>query len=241
MEPTHHHLNLCTFAVPTHLGLQRRLGAHKQGRVLDLNYATAWYMAQAGEPEPQRLADALVPADMLDFLRSGLRAAFTAEELFLGSGPHPADWWLRDPPPRGPNEETLVYDSSTVRLLGVFGWEEKVSGPVDCGWELAAVIAAQQFLAGYALAVRYRNRAFLGPFLVSPNTLREAAGVEWNARVNGVEQCRGTISRNLELDDPALRPGDFVSTGPLGSASLVAGDVLEVEADKIGILRLDVA
>ena len=97
MEPTHHHLNLCTFEVATHLGRYQRLGAHKGGRILDLNFATAWYLAQTGEPDPQRLADALLPSSMIGYLRSGLRASYTAEELFLGAGPNPADWWLAEP------------------------------------------------------------------------------------------------------------------------------------------------
>ena len=48
MEPTNHHLKLCTFEVETHLGRKQRLGAHKEGMVLDLNFATAWYLAKPG-------------------------------------------------------------------------------------------------------------------------------------------------------------------------------------------------
>src|SRR5947209_4612477 len=108
MEPRAE-LKLCTFEVSTHLGRRQRLGGQKDGRIVDLNFATAWYLAQTGEAEPHRLADALVPSNLLDFLRSGLRAIHTAEELFLGAGPRPSDWWRHDPPLRGPNDETLVY------------------------------------------------------------------------------------------------------------------------------------
>jgi hypothetical protein len=94
------------------------MGGFRDGRIMDLNFATAWYLAQQGEPEPQRLADALVPADPDDFRRFGLRAVHTAEELFMGAGPDPHDWWRRDPPPRGPNDETLVYRPDEVRLMG---------------------------------------------------------------------------------------------------------------------------
>ena len=53
---------------------------------------------------------------MLEFLRAGLRAMHTAEELFMGAGPRPADWWKIEAPPRGPNDETLVYCPDQVRL-----------------------------------------------------------------------------------------------------------------------------
>jgi hypothetical protein len=110
-------LEFCEFEVSTHVGLVRRMGALRDGRVIDLNFAVAWYMAQQGEPEPQRLADGLVPASMAEFQRFGLRAQHTAEELFMGSGPNPADWWKHTSPPRGPNDETLVYDPADVRIL----------------------------------------------------------------------------------------------------------------------------
>ena len=101
-------MRLCTFEVATHVGRHSRVGAFKDGRVIDLNFATAWNLAQQGESEPQQLADALVPATMLEFLRAGLRAMHTSEELFMGSS-QPADWWKLPCPPRGPNDETLVY------------------------------------------------------------------------------------------------------------------------------------
>ena len=54
-------MKLCTFEVATHVGRHCRLGAFRSGRIVDLNFATAWYLAQQGEPEPQKLANALVP------------------------------------------------------------------------------------------------------------------------------------------------------------------------------------
>jgi 2-keto-4-pentenoate hydratase/2-oxohepta-3-ene-1,7-dioic acid hydratase in catechol pathway len=41
----------------------------------------------------------------------------SALELFMLSGPHPAEWWKESHPPRGPNDETLVYEPEQVRLL----------------------------------------------------------------------------------------------------------------------------
>jgi hypothetical protein len=241
MEPKHHHLKLCTFEVATHLGRHRRLGAHQEQRVLDLNFATTWYLAQTGEPEPQRLAEALVPASMLGYLRSGLRASRTTDELFLGAGPHPAHWWLCEQPPRGPNDETLVYRDSEVRLLGVFGDEGEVRGPVDCEWEMAVVAAAPANGAptpgGYTLVLRCGRREVLGPYLVTPNQIPRPSEIHWIARVNGVERGGGKVGSDLKIENRALQPGDYRGSGVLGSVTLETGDVIEVEAEKIGVLR----
>jgi hypothetical protein len=110
-------VEFCAFEVATPIGRFTRMGACRDGRIIDVNFATAWYLAQQGEPEAQRLADALVPPDPGDFRRFGRRAVHTAEELFMGAGPSPADWWRRDPPPRGLNGETLVYEKDEVKLL----------------------------------------------------------------------------------------------------------------------------
>jgi 2-keto-4-pentenoate hydratase/2-oxohepta-3-ene-1,7-dioic acid hydratase in catechol pathway len=109
-------MKLATFQVRTHLGRHDRLGAYLDGRLVDLNFAYAWYMSQQREPAPQALADAHLPGNMLDWLRSGERGLHCALELFLGAGPAPAHWWKEAAPPRGVNDETLVYDPSEVKL-----------------------------------------------------------------------------------------------------------------------------
>jgi hypothetical protein len=247
MEPTHHHLKLCTFEICTHLGRHQRLGAHKEGRVLDLNFATAWYLAQTGEPDPQLLADALVPPTMMGYLRSGLRASHTAEELFLGSGPHPAEWWRCEPPPQGPNGETLVYRDGSVRLLDIFGRELEVPGPATCEWGLSLVAAAgpngAPMPGGYTIVLRSEGRELAGPYLVTPNQIRQPAELHWTAHVIGKEfggkECgQGGIEAALILEHTGLRPGEFRSTPVLGSITLHAGDLLEVEAERIGVLRV---
>jgi hypothetical protein len=242
MEPTHHHLKLCTFEVATHLGRRHRLGAHKEGRVLDLNFATAWYMAQTGEPAPQALADGLVPASMMGYLQYGLRASHTTEELFLGSGPHPAEWWLAHPSPRGPDGETLVYSDGDVRLLDIFGREARVCGAALCEWELAVVAAAAgpsgAMPGGYTILIRSGGRELAGPYLVTPNQMKETTGIEWRARVNGVETGDGKNAHKLKFENGAVRPGGFQTSGPLGKAMLGPGDVLEVEVERIGSFRV---
>src|SRR5262245_58408547 len=107
-------MKLCTFEVATHLGRHSRVGAYRDGRIVDLNFATAWRLSEQGESDPQQLANALVPPTMPEFLGAGLRATHTAEELFLGANPE--NWWHKDPAPRGPNDETLVYTPDQVRL-----------------------------------------------------------------------------------------------------------------------------
>ncbi|HEY7389502.1 MAG TPA: hypothetical protein VH640_13395 [Bryobacteraceae bacterium] len=244
MEPTHHHLKLCTFEVCTRLGRHRRLGAYKEGRVLDLNFATAWYLAQTGEPDPHLLANALVPPLMIGYLRSGLRASHTAEELFLGSGPHPAEWWRSDPPPQGSNGETLVYHDDSVRLLDLFGREPELPGPAACEWELALVAAAgpggASMPGGYTIVVRCGTRELAGPYLLTPNQIRQPAELQWTACVNSQEYASGETTLALSVEKTALHPGEFRSTSVLGSATLRPGDVLEVEAGEMGALRVAV-
>jgi hypothetical protein len=240
MEPSHHHLKLCTFEICTHLGRHRRLGAHKEGFVLDLNFATAWYLAQTGEPDPHLLANALVPPLMIGYLRSGLRASHTAEELFLGAGPHPAEWWRSDPPPQGPNGETLVYHDGNVRLVDIFGRDLELPGPAACEWGLALVAAAGPAGApmpgGFTIVIRSGTHELAGPYLITPNQIRQPAELPWTARLNGKEFATGETTISLTLENTALQPGEFRSTPVLGSTTVRPGDVLEVEAEHVGVL-----
>src|SRR5580658_8832584 len=195
-------MKLCTFEVATHLGRYSRVGAYKDGRIIDLNFATAWYMAQQGESEPQQLADALVPASMPSFLRAGLRATHTAEELFDPNGPRPPEWWRLDPPPRGPNDETMVYQPEQVRLRAPLpnptrlGTEDEIRSDEKLGCELkmAAVIGkqgihiksieARQYIAGFTGMNDFSGRyVALGPCLVTPDEIGNPYNLEITARV----------------------------------------------------------
>lgn len=55
-------------------GSEMRLGAELGDKVVDLNAALVWMLEQSGELAANRLAQALLPADMLSFLQAGLRA-----------------------------------------------------------------------------------------------------------------------------------------------------------------------
>lgn len=235
-------VKLCTFEIATHLGRHRRLGAMKDGRVVDLNFATAWYMAQTGEAEPQRLADALVPNTMLEFLRTGLRASHTAEELFLGAGPHPADWWRREPPPRGPNDETLVYRPADVRLCapleqeGVAGPDSDLPRASETATASAAAIAGVNGIAGFTLMLACGPHMALGPCITTPDDIKGA--LEIALKINGKETAKGAVRPTVASDGLKPRPGRVLRCLPDGweSISVASGDVVELESPAIGRL-----
>jgi hypothetical protein len=233
---------LCTFDVATHLGRHSRLGGVIDGRIVDLNFAAAWYLAQTGEGEPQRLADALLPADMATFLRTGLRAIHTMEDLFSGAGPSPGHWWRLDAEvPLGPNGETLVYRPGEVRLRapvpgrGVLGPEDVVpAGECRAG---AAVITSAAGTFFTALADFGAVRA-MGPLLARPGDLaRRYAGppvLALAVRVNGEPRAR------LEFEAAPTYGGGAGDISPVGDAQrlmLGPGDLLEIDLDQAGVLR----
>jgi hypothetical protein len=258
-------MRLCTFEVATHLGRHSRVGEFRDGRVIDLNFATSWYLAQQGESEPQQLADALVPPTMLEFLRAGLRAMHTAEELFLGAGPRPADWWKLECPPHGPNDETLVYSPEQVRLRAPLpnparlGTDEDVrfTDRVEPELKLAAVIGkqgmnihaleARGYIAGFTgmndIGARY---SALGPCLVTPDEIGNPYALEIVVRINAREYARTTSAalrpkfedtiESLSANDVIL-PGDVIAFKLDIDPPVAAGEVIELEIEKIGTLR----
>jgi 2-keto-4-pentenoate hydratase/2-oxohepta-3-ene-1,7-dioic acid hydratase in catechol pathway len=102
-------LKLCTFEVRTHLGRHARLGAAVPAGIIDLNFACAARLAAAGEPCPHKLADVLVPGKMREFLEGEARAMTAAQDAIR--------FVEQTRAPRGPNDETLVYDPHDVKLL----------------------------------------------------------------------------------------------------------------------------
>jgi fumarylacetoacetase-like protein len=258
-------MKLCTFEVATHLGRHTRLGAFRSGRILDLNFATAWYLAQQGEPEPQRLANALVPPNLVDFLACGRRAMHTAEELFLGAGPNPPDWWKVDPGPRGPNDETLVYRPEEIRLraplpgAGRMGNDEEVrcNGGPRCEWKIAAVIGkaganihrseAMQHIAGFTAVIDFGALgATVGPYVVTLDKIPNPYGLDAAAYING-EPYRRTNSGMLrprfeDLIETASRgkgvqPGEVIASCLPLDLPVYSGDVIELEIAQIGTLK----
>src|SRR5579885_3272789 len=214
-------MKLCTFEVSTHLGRHTRVGAFKDGRIIDLNFATAWYLAQQGESEPQQLADALVPPKMLEFLRAGLRAMQPS------------------PVRRGTDDE--------VRSGGAIEPELKLAAVIGKQGIHIPALDARQYIAGFTglnqLGARY---SALGPCLVTLDEITRPYDLEVVVRVNGQEFGRTTPSgQRLKFEqtiealsaNDAVLPGDVISC-PLDLRPPVrAGDVIELEIEKIGTLR----
>ena len=85
------------------MGRQRRLGAVLPAGILDLNFACAAHV------QSQKLADALLPGNMREFLEGESRAMDAAREAIA--------FFERDGVRRGSNDETLLYAPGEVRLL----------------------------------------------------------------------------------------------------------------------------
>ena len=101
-------VKLVTFEVATDEGPFERLGALTKDSVIDLNLAQAALLKVSGKNEPQKLADAILPADMLAFLDAGddaLDAARQALEF--------ADRTTIT----GPRGERIVYQEQNIKLL----------------------------------------------------------------------------------------------------------------------------
>jgi len=103
-------MKLCTFEVHTPLGPACRLGAAMARGIVDLNFACARLLAEQGDPQPQKVADALLPADMLEYLRGEERAAEWARRSLTAVDAAPGD-------ASGPRGETLLYPPQHVKLL----------------------------------------------------------------------------------------------------------------------------
>ncbi len=93
----------------------------------------------------------------------------------------------------------------------------------------------------------------LGPWIVTPDELGDPYALNAQARVNGEIWSRGTTSGMLfsfeELiayisKDETIVPGEFLGSGTLGNGCglelgrfLTSGDVVELEFDRLGVLR----
>ncbi len=98
-------MKLATFEVSTVLGRHQRLGAVTDNGIVDLNFAYAAWLATQGERRPHVVANALLPANMLEFLDAGAHTR-AVQALDCASRTE-----------CGPNGERLVHDHDEVRLL----------------------------------------------------------------------------------------------------------------------------
>lgn len=102
-------MKLVSFHVHTPVGTFTRMGAVHGASIVDLNMAHVRQLTDQDEAQPRRLADAQVPATMLELLeggRSAMAAARRALEYAVGLGSSVI----------GPAGETIFYDLTSVRL-----------------------------------------------------------------------------------------------------------------------------
>jgi 2-keto-4-pentenoate hydratase/2-oxohepta-3-ene-1,7-dioic acid hydratase in catechol pathway len=105
-------MKLCTFELKTPLGRHSRLGALVEEGIIDLNSACAWHLWQKGDAQPYRLANALVPSTMLEFLQGEV----TSMTFARATVEHLREALHKGSSIAGPNEETLLFDPKSVRL-----------------------------------------------------------------------------------------------------------------------------
>jgi 2-keto-4-pentenoate hydratase/2-oxohepta-3-ene-1,7-dioic acid hydratase in catechol pathway len=93
----------------------------------------------------------------------------------------------------------------------------------------------------------------LGPWIVTPDEIGDPYHLKMQARVNGEARSRGTSDGMLfsfeeiiahVTKDETLMPGEFIGSGTVGNGCglelgwyLDHGDVIELEVEKIGILK----
>lgn len=105
-------MKLCTFEVRSPFGPEERIGVVMHGRIVDMNLAYATTLAEReGHAAAFELAEALVPPDMIDFLRLGeLGQRAVADALdYLGSR-------IESTGTLGPEGERVVWEPDEVRL-----------------------------------------------------------------------------------------------------------------------------
>ena len=103
-------MKLVSFLVPTPLGAFTRVGALHGESLVDLNMAYARWLADQREEQPYRLANAQVPANMLEFLEGGASTAAAARRAF--------DYVVMvGPSNQGPSGETTFYNPGDVRII----------------------------------------------------------------------------------------------------------------------------
>jgi 2-keto-4-pentenoate hydratase/2-oxohepta-3-ene-1,7-dioic acid hydratase in catechol pathway len=153
-------------------------------------------------------------------------------------------------PVLGPGQE-LAYPEGTselehrLALAAVIGAEGGIGGFTLANAWSARDLARAEREAGYGPSKSADFGISLGPVVVTPD---EFAGHRLVARVNGEERC-GADLRELvhpwqELvahaaRNTVLRPGELLvaATAAAGGPALARGDVVELEAEGIGVLR----
>ena len=103
-------MKLVSFLVSTPIGTFTRMGAIHDRAIVDLNMAYARWLGDQREAQPYRLANAQVPATMLEFLEGGSSSMAAARRAF--------DYVVTlGPSSQGPSGETIYYSPGEVRII----------------------------------------------------------------------------------------------------------------------------
>ncbi len=103
-------MKLVSFRITTPVGTFTRVGAIHGRSIVDLNMAYARWLADQREAQPQRLANAQVPSNMLEFLEGGASAMAAARRAMSYVS-------MLGPSTKGPSGETIAYQSAGVQLV----------------------------------------------------------------------------------------------------------------------------
>ena len=105
-------MKLVTFAVPTPVGQIQRIGAMQHNEIIDLNMGYARYLADNHDyAQAYELATAMLPPDMIAFLRRGKEGKDAAEL----TADHVAKYGSKGNL-LGPRGEKIVYEINEVKL-----------------------------------------------------------------------------------------------------------------------------
>ncbi|MEB3287608.1 MAG: fumarylacetoacetate hydrolase family protein [Vampirovibrionales bacterium] len=117
-------MKLVSFEVTTVLGRFVRAGvvleSAEQNRILDLNAAYAWQLAEEGEAKAKTLANAILPSQMLGIIETGERSLDAALGLLEQFNSYAQAAGKRTDFPLGLNEARLVFEISEVVLKAPF-------------------------------------------------------------------------------------------------------------------------
>ena len=105
-------MRLYSFEVASPLGSIARIGAERDGALIDLNGAAAWWLHERGEPDAPDYAAFLVPPDMITFLSRGDKAMEAARETLEFTRAQGVTGAFR-----GPRGERIVYGFEDVHLM----------------------------------------------------------------------------------------------------------------------------
>lgn len=103
-------MKLVKFSVSTPVGSFDRLGAVIDNKYVDLNLAYAAYVKNESEgAAPYRIASALVPIDLLEFIEGGKKSIEAAKKA--------VEYVTLHKGANGPNGEKILYDPKEVKTL----------------------------------------------------------------------------------------------------------------------------